>query len=512
MIPEDYRITNSSQMNSDFLASVLVYLRKNKREDTWIEVKSKYGDEVKSSEIRKDFSCMANSGGGYILIGVGDQPNFKVVGCDGINLNRIRQILADSNNITAYPEFDNEEVNSEGGKKVVFIYVKPAKEFLLIGVKHKSKDSFIYFTRNHLLSDCQAMPEGEILSILYNFSEKLPESLQLDLESTGFLNLDGTISPNRSVSWSLDERIYDLKDNKGNLIFYKYNHLIPVPFFNLNNFKFLKYGYNERWNGELKDLLEVLKEIETNFNFHYGIGFSYWTLTQISFENGPSKNFVSGVSPADLSQIIANDNETLGRLSAIWILSSGVHLAMIYLSLSHGKVELQLYFRYSKIPNNKIFPHIENSSVKMRPISLYELPELENDYTKREFNVDLFLDNPSDDLLSKLIDYKLSGYLGGSRKKIASRIPFISNLAVLNSCGGFEARNPLSSFKTVIGRINSHGSGTNFENFLKITGYRLDIITLPPFLGEPIIPLVFDLAIDLNQESKYRIPIKEDNS
>ncbi|CAC11955.1 hypothetical protein [Thermoplasma acidophilum] len=504
MIPEEYKIADISQINLDFLTSLLSYLRKNKREDTWIEVKSTYGVEVDPDEIRKDFSCMANSGGGYFLIGVGDQPNFKVTGCDEIDFNRIRKILGDPNKMTAFPDFENKEVYSEDGKRVIIVYIKPVNGSSVICLKDKNKQHtiYVYYTRSYLRTDCQKLPCE--MGIIYNSSEKLPESLQLDPEKTGFLNLDGAVSPIKTVEWSLDERIYDLKDNNGNLLFYKYNYLIPVPFFNLNNFKFFKYGYYERWNGELKDLPEILKEIESNFNSHYGIGFSYWTLTQINLGNAPFTNFISGVSPTDLSQNIANNKDIGGGLSAFWILSSGVHLAMVYLSLFDMKAELQLYFRYSKIPNNKLFPHIENNLVTMRPISLYELPELEPDFSHVDFSADLFLDNPSDDLLTNLIDYKLSGYLGGLRKKIASGPPLISNLAVLNSCGGSESRNPLNSFKTIIGRINSHGSLTNFKNPVKITGYRLNIITLPPFITVPIIPLVFELAIDLNQESKYR--------
>lgn len=507
LIPKEFKITDISQVDLNFLNRLLSYLKNNKSEDTWIEVKGEYGKKDKPCEIRKDFSCMANSGGGYILIGVSDGPNFEVIGSDDIDEKKVRMILGDSAKITAFPNFKTKKVSIKVGKNIIVIYIEPAIDFSPIGVKDK-RESFFYYTRNNLRSDCTQMSNLDVLSIIYRFSEKIPAQLQLDLKNSGFINLNGTISNGKSVNWSLDNKIYDLKDDHGKPLFYRYHYLIPVPYFNLENFRFLKYGYTENWSGDLAESLTILKEIQEKFSIHYGIGYSYWTLTPISFGNSPSLQYTTGISFEEILRVISERREKYGSLSALWVISSGVHLAMIYLSLSNNKAQLQLHFRYSKIPNNKLFPHVQEYSVEMMPISVYELPELVPDYNCKLFSKDSFLDEPPDELILNFDDYTIKGYLGGYRNGTKPILPLISNLSVLDSDIKPDIQNPPSLFRPIIGRINSHGSRTNFEKPVKITGYRLEIIKLPSYYSEPLIPVIFGLSIDLNQESKYRKEIE----
>ena len=510
-IPNDYEIKEypwppTQQEVSDVLSKIYDFAKtkmSSQREDSWYDFKSIYapgGNE--NNEIRKDFAAMANSGGGYIIIGICD--DLKVVGVQQpFEENRFHDVLSARNKISTHPIWKHIEGTLQN-ERVVLIKIQPSPSNSLIWVSRgQSKGIPI---RNGSTTTWLADPE--YFAFLQKKAIQLPDEFALSPSNTGVFSLINSNKIDDKFEWKLNKEIYSImgpKEDRVSPAIFPNERIIPIPFANPMVYQLKRYSRNESWSGNIKDLKRMIIEIENKFSEIYRIGNSNWTIP--TGEDNTFLKFVSGVSASSLVKNLSTVFQSEDQGSFSWVISSGFVFSIVTGGIFKDSAFLDINSQMTANPNSTPFLHIEGDTVVTIPLPVHEESPVENigkEYSK--IGSELFLDNPPYKLLEKEAHAKIENILGGPRK-INRQFPFhfTGNLVLASVTKNPEktAKWAISCFDPLIAYVRAYGKFTRYDKEVIILGYEM---TWLPYrkLQNRLVPILFNIDIGVNQISTLK--------
>jgi hypothetical protein len=509
-IPHDYEIKEyhsppSQQEVSGVLNKIYTFAKSKSTgsaEDSWYDFKCKLYGSNENDEIRKDFAAMANSGGGYIIIGISD--DLRVVGVqEPFEENRFHQVLGTRGKISRHPSWIHVEGTFQD-KRVVLIKVRPSPPDSLIWVS-RGNSKGIPIRRG---STTEWLTDPEYFAFLQKKAIQLPDEFALDPSNTGVFSIVNSSKMGDSFEWKLKKEIYRVlapRVDRPSPAIYPYERIIPIPFANPMVYKLKRYSRHENWSGNIEDLRAVIAEVEKRFSETYRIANSNWSIP--TGEDNEFLKFVSGVSASSLVKNLSTISQSQDEISFFWVLSSGFVFSIVTGGMFKNSAFLHIDAQMTATPNSTPFLHIEGNEVNAIPLPVQEESPFED--IGREFSKidnELFLDEPPDALLEKEAHVKIESVLGGPRK-INPRFPshFTGNLVLATVTKNTEksAGWAISCFDPIIAYIRTHGRFTRYDKEVVMLGYEM---TWLPYrtLGETSVPILFNIDIGVNQISTLK--------
>ena len=508
-IPNEFQISDENMRNnSKELTEVtqkILDLAKGKtgdKEDTWYDFKLKYETGAKSNdEIRKDFAAMANSGGGYILLGVSD--DLSVIGLNGsFDESRFHQVLMDSTKISFHPRWNHGSVDYNG-KTIFLVKIAGTIPTNPVWVVIGDRKGFPMRYGSHT----NFMADSYYFAILQKETIQLPENFRLDPADTGLYSVVDYAKVGDCVDWALDMDIYQKlrapNDYTGTEI-YPYERIIPIPFSNPRVFSVVRYGRDEYWGGSFESLKEIIPDIEKGFRDQYGIGNSFWTIPI-----GRDKKklaFRTGVSAKELVRNLLSTLKDQKYGSFAWSVSSGFVFALVIGEKSEDYVSLHLNFEMTAIPNGTPILHFSNNTIQPILAPLYENPTRKIGVIQyRPAQHELWVDSPPDSLLEPEAHGNIEALLGGKRKINQTSLFPMGNLAIVHLVSN-ESRIqewPLSCFEPMIIDISSYGSYTDSSKEISLLSCEMtwDVYRS---IGRTEVILLFNARVGVNQASNLK--------